>query len=41
MNLLYVRFSDIEDDQADLVNGDTGDQTTDGEEVVKKLKKKK
>ncbi|XP_017293617.1 transmembrane protein 237B-like isoform X2 [Kryptolebias marmoratus] len=33
--------SDVEDDQADLVNGDTGDQTTDGEEVVKKPKKKK
>ncbi|XP_013886264.1 transmembrane protein 237B [Austrofundulus limnaeus] len=33
--------TDVEDDQADLVNGDTGDQTTDGEEVVKKPKKKK
>ncbi|XP_030266164.1 transmembrane protein 237B-like isoform X3 [Sparus aurata] len=32
---------DLEDDQADLVNGDTADQTTDGEEVVKKPKKKK
>ncbi|KAF6721353.1 Transmembrane protein 237B [Oryzias melastigma] len=32
---------DLEDDQADLVNGDTGDQTTDGEEVAKKTKKKK
>lgn len=32
---------DLEDDQADLVNGDTPDQTTDGEEVVKKTKKKK
>ncbi|XP_071783562.2 transmembrane protein 237B isoform X1 [Centroberyx gerrardi] len=33
--------ADLEDDQADLVNGDTPDQTTDGEEVVKKPKKKK
>ncbi|KAM4710774.1 transmembrane protein 237B isoform 2-T2 [Anableps anableps] len=33
--------TDLEDHQADLVNGDTGDQTTDGEEVVKKPKKKK
>uniref|UniRef100_A0A3B3XPW1 Transmembrane protein 237b n=1 Tax=Poecilia mexicana TaxID=48701 RepID=A0A3B3XPW1_9TELE len=33
--------TDLEDNQADLVNGDTGDQTTDGEEVVKKTKKKK
>ncbi|XP_037552542.1 transmembrane protein 237B isoform X2 [Nematolebias whitei] len=33
--------TDLEDDQADLVNGDTGDQTTDAEEVVKKPKKKK
>lgn len=32
---------DLEDDQADLVNGDTADQATDGEEVVKKPKKKK
>ncbi|KAM8722626.1 transmembrane protein 237A-like [Acanthopagrus schlegelii] len=32
---------DLEDDHADLVNGDTADQTTDGEEVVKKPKKKK
>ncbi|GAA6224209.1 transmembrane protein 237B-like isoform X2 [Lates japonicus] len=32
---------DLEDDQADLVNGDTADQTTDGEEVIKKPKKKK
>lgn len=32
---------DLEDDQADLVNGDTADQTTDGEEVVKKPRKKK
>lgn len=32
---------DLEDDQADLVNGDTADLTTDGEEVVKKSKKKK
>ncbi|XP_057674568.1 transmembrane protein 237A-like isoform X2 [Corythoichthys intestinalis] len=32
--------SDLEDDQADLVNGDTVDQTTD-EELVKKNKKKK
>lgn len=30
---------DLEDDQADLVNGDTPDQTTDGEEVVKKNQK--
>lgn len=33
--------SDLEDDQANLVNGDAADQTTDGEEVVKKTKKKK
>ncbi|XP_043966164.1 transmembrane protein 237B isoform X2 [Gambusia affinis] len=33
--------TDLEDNQADLINGDTGDQTTDGEEVVKKTKKKK
>ncbi|CAB1432960.1 unnamed protein product [Pleuronectes platessa] len=33
--------SDVEDDQADLVNGDTADQYTDGEEVVKKSKRKK
>ncbi|XP_034409367.1 transmembrane protein 237B-like isoform X3 [Cyclopterus lumpus] len=32
---------DLDNDQADLVNGDTADQTTDGEEVVKKAKKKK
>ncbi|XP_056226946.1 transmembrane protein 237B-like isoform X2 [Seriola aureovittata] len=32
---------DLEDDQADLVNGDAVDQTTDGEEVVRKPKKKK
>ncbi|XP_036947567.1 transmembrane protein 237A-like isoform X2 [Acanthopagrus latus] len=32
---------DLEDDHTDLVNGDTADQTTDGEEVVKKPKKKK
>ncbi|XP_044044661.1 transmembrane protein 237B-like [Siniperca chuatsi] len=32
---------DFEDDQADLVNGDAADQTTDGEEVVKKHKKRK
>ncbi|KAM8904630.1 transmembrane protein 237A-like [Spinachia spinachia] len=32
---------DLDDDQADLVNGDTVDQTTDGEEVVKKSRKKK
>ncbi|XP_068446731.1 transmembrane protein 237A-like [Clinocottus analis] len=32
---------DLDDDQADLVNGDTADQTTDGEEVVKKAKKKR
>lgn len=31
---------DLEDDQADLVNGDAVDQTTD-EEVVKKNKRKK
>lgn len=31
--------SDLE--EADLVNGDAEDQTADGEEVVKKLKKKK
>ena len=33
--------SDVEDDQADLVNGDAADQYTDGEEVVKKSKRKK
>ncbi|XP_069020088.1 transmembrane protein 237A-like isoform X1 [Embiotoca jacksoni] len=32
---------DLEDDQADLVNGDTADQNTDGEEVVRKPRKKK
>ncbi|XP_072236333.1 transmembrane protein 237B-like [Leuresthes tenuis] len=32
---------DLEDDQAELVNGDTGDQATDGEEVVRKPRKKK
>ncbi|XP_035501678.1 uncharacterized protein LOC118316860 isoform X5 [Scophthalmus maximus] len=32
---------DLEDDQADLVNGDAADQTTDGEEVIKKPKRKK
>ncbi|XP_031707794.1 transmembrane protein 237A-like [Anarrhichthys ocellatus] len=32
---------DLDDDQADLVNGDTADQTTDGEEVVKKHKKRR
>ncbi|KAM7375457.1 hypothetical protein PAMA_014525 [Pampus argenteus] len=32
---------ELEDDQADLVNGDTVDQTTDGEERVRKTKKKK
>ncbi|XP_075950815.1 transmembrane protein 237A-like [Anarhichas minor] len=32
---------DLDDDQADLVNGDTADQTTDGEEVVKKPKKRR
>ncbi|KAM9836272.1 transmembrane protein 237A-like [Aulostomus maculatus] len=32
---------DLEDDQADLVNEDAADQTTDAEEVVKKPKKKK
>lgn len=36
-----TRISDLEDDQADLVNGDEADQTTDGEEVAKKPKKKK
>lgn len=33
--------SDLEDDQADLVNGDAVDQITDAEEVIKKPKKKK
>lgn len=33
--------SDLEDDQADLVNGDAADQITDAEEVIKKPKKKK
>jgi len=33
--------SDLDDDQADLVNGGAADQTTDGEEVVKKAKRKK
>ncbi|XP_028288545.1 transmembrane protein 237B-like isoform X2 [Parambassis ranga] len=32
---------DLEDDQADLVNGDAADQATDGEELVRKPKKKK
>ncbi|KAM6892620.1 transmembrane protein 237A-like isoform 2-T2 [Lycodopsis pacificus] len=32
---------DLDDDQADLVNGDTADQTTDGDEVVKKPKKRR
>ncbi|XP_047432856.1 transmembrane protein 237B-like isoform X2 [Mugil cephalus] len=32
---------DLEDDQADLVNGDTADQATDGEEVARKPRKKK
>ncbi|XP_041835218.1 transmembrane protein 237B-like isoform X2 [Melanotaenia boesemani] len=32
---------DLDDDQADLVNGETGDHTTDGEEVVRKPRKKK
>ncbi|XP_070786795.1 transmembrane protein 237B-like [Enoplosus armatus] len=32
---------DLDDDQADLVNGDAADQTTDGEEVVKKTKKRR
>lgn len=32
---------DVDDDQADLVNGDAADQITDGEEVVKKTRKKK
>ncbi|TMS11690.1 Transmembrane protein 237B [Larimichthys crocea] len=33
--------SDLEDDRADLVNEDAADQNTDGEDMVKKLKKKK
>lgn len=43
VDLKMFRFmlSDLEDDQADLVNGDTADQTTDGEEVVRKPRKKK
>ncbi|XP_034720816.1 transmembrane protein 237A-like isoform X2 [Etheostoma cragini] len=32
---------ELDDDQADLVNGDAADQTTDGEEVVKRTKKKR
>ncbi|XP_045916745.1 transmembrane protein 237B-like [Micropterus dolomieu] len=32
---------DLEDDQANLVNGDTADQTSDGQEVVRKPKKRK
>ncbi|CAN9498442.1 unnamed protein product [Ophioblennius macclurei] len=32
---------DLDDDQADLVNGDTADQTTDGEELVRKPRKKR
>ncbi|XP_037332607.2 transmembrane protein 237A-like isoform X2 [Pungitius pungitius] len=32
---------DLDGDQADLVNGDAADQTADGEEVVKKSRKKK
>lgn len=40
---IQICFSvpDLEDDQADLVNGDAADQTTDGEELVRKPKKKK
>uniref|UniRef100_A0A1A8R537 Transmembrane protein 237b n=1 Tax=Nothobranchius rachovii TaxID=451742 RepID=A0A1A8R537_9TELE len=32
---------DLEDDQAELGDGDAGDQTTDGEEMIKKPKRKK
>ncbi|TDG96392.1 hypothetical protein EPR50_G00241330 [Perca flavescens] len=32
---------ELGDDRADLVNGDTADHTTDGEELVKRTKKKK
>lgn len=37
----FITLSDLDEDQADLVNGDAADQTTDGEEVVKKPRKKK
>lgn len=36
-----MRSPELEDDQAELVNGDAAEMTTDGEEVVKKAKKKK
>ncbi|KAG7503105.1 hypothetical protein JOB18_032088 [Solea senegalensis] len=36
-----IHTIDPEDDQADLVSGDAADQTTDGEEVVKKPKRKR
>lgn len=36
-----MRSSELEDDQAELVNGSAAEMTTDGEEVVKKAKKKK
>ncbi|XP_029304956.1 transmembrane protein 237B-like [Cottoperca gobio] len=32
---------DLDDDQADLVNGEAADQTTDGEEVVKRNRKRR
>lgn len=38
---LKIHVSDLEDDQADLVNGDAAGQTTDGEEVVRKPRRKK
>lgn len=41
LKMCWFLLSDLEDDQADLVNGDTADQTTDGEEVVRKPRKKK
>lgn len=41
LKMCQFMLSDLEDDQADLVNGDAADQTTDGEEAVRKPRKKK
>lgn len=41
LTICQFMLSDLEDDQADLVNGDAADQTTDGEEAVRKPRKKK
>lgn len=40
LTMCQLMLSDLEDDQADLVNGDAADQT-DGEEAVRKPRKKK